>query len=340
MSTADRRSLLHRLFLRNFTQKAVALALAVVLFVLVREDKTAVVNRSVRVRVSHPEERVLVSPLVESLTLTIEGKFSRLRALDAQFPEVLDLQLSGFENEQLAFEREMFKLPQGLSIRSIRPPAMMVQFEANVVARRPILVRTEGEPARGFRVVQTTVEPAEVTIQGPESQVKALTEVGTEIIKLSGRERSATLTVRLAPAPPNVRYLGPQSYTVTLEIEERQGTRVLAERPVTIRNLPEDGGVYEVSPAKVNITLHGPVRSLEALDVDQLTAYVDAVDIDPARRGLQERPIRVDPPPELRLGGVSPAMAALARKDEPRRPQPPAPADAGVDEGQDAGVDP
>ncbi|MFN3198054.1 MAG: YbbR-like domain-containing protein [Bradymonadia bacterium] len=337
-----RRPWLYRTLTRNFTQKAVALALAVVLFVLVREDKTAVVNRSVRVRVAHPVERILVSPLVESITLTIEGKFSRLRDLEAQFPEFLDLNLTGFENEQLTFEREMFKLPRGLVIRSIRPPAMMVQFEAEVVARRPVRVNTEGEPARDFRVVQKTVEPDEVTVKGPASQVNAITEVQTETIKLSGRERSATLTARLARAPENVVFLGPQSYTVTLEIEERQGTRVLSGRPVVIRSLPADGGIYEVSPATVNITLHGPQRALARLDAEALEAYVDASDIDPKRRGLQERPIKFDLPNGLRLGGLSPSVAALARKDEPKPPPPDAGPDASLepDGGLDGGVDP
>jgi len=313
------------LFTDHLPHKGIAAALAVLFVVFVREDKTSTVTTTVRVRVSRPDDRVLVSPMVDKVTVVIEGKYGALRKLDSDQLPPLDLNLSGSEGDQVSFEPEMVKLPPGLSVRSVRPPAMVVRFEPLVQKRVPVSVVTSGEPALGFRVTQLRVEPAEVQIEGAASVVDTLTRVETTPVELAGRSQSAIVEAPLKAAPAFVSWLGPIKYKVGVDIEERQGTRVLDDRIVTVRGLDPSGVAYEVSPAEVDVTLSGPVRLLDALDLERVVAYVDAADFGRSKRVLFTRVVGVEVPPGVSLTEVKPAKVTLARSTARLREQAPSP---------------
>ncbi|MCK6569755.1 hypothetical protein L6V77_01445 [Myxococcota bacterium] len=305
--------MLRGLVFDHLPQKAFALALAAALLVFVREDKTTQVTAAVRVRVGRPDDRVLVSPVVEKVTVTIEGKYGALRKLDLDSLAPLDINLSGTEGEQVAFEPEMFKLPPGMVVRTVRPAAMVVRFEPKSSRRVPVTVSTGGEPAVGFRLTSVSVEPPEVQIEGAESVVEALTKVETIPVELAGRSQTAQVEVPLRPAPAFVTLLGPVKYKVFLTIEERRGTRVVNDVPVTVAGATPGGPEWEVSPSLVDVTLHGPARLLDGLDIAQLSAVVDAKDLDRHRRMLHTRPVKVAPPDGLTLVEVKPTRVTLVR---------------------------
>ena len=130
----------------NLPQKGFALALATALLVFVREDKTTQVTAAVRVRVGRPDDRVLVSPVVEKVTVTIDGKYGALQKLDLDSLPPLDINLTGAEGDQFAFEPEMFKLPPGMTVRNVRPAAMVVRFEPKEHRKVPVAAVNAGEP--------------------------------------------------------------------------------------------------------------------------------------------------------------------------------------------------
>lgn len=312
--------MLRRIFLQNLPQKAFALAMAVALVVFVREDKTTQVTATVRVRVAKPEDRVLVSPVVDKVTVVIEGRYGALRKLDMESLAPLDINLTGSEGEQISFEPEMFKLPPGMVVRQVRPAAMVVRFEPKQERRVPVSVVTSGDPAIGFRVTTITVEPPEVQIEGAASVVEAISKVETLPVELAGRSQSAQVLVPLRPQPAFVTFLGPVKYRVTLTIEEKRGTRMINDVPVTVVGVPGTTPAWEVSPALVDVTVHGPARLLDALSPASLTAQVEAKDLDRQRRMLYTRPVRVDPPDGLTLVEVKPAKVTLVRAAPGRGP--------------------
>lgn len=328
---------MRKLLLDNLPQKILALALAVALVMVNREDQIATVTATVRVRVTYPEGVVLVSPLVDKLKVTIEGKYGQLRDFDVEQLPPLDIPLSGLEGEQVAFEPEMFTLPPGLRVQSVRPGAMVVRFEEKRRVTAQVEARFEGEPAPGYRVTDWTVEPATVTVEGAKSAVEGMRKAFTDKISLVGRNQTTTLAVPLAPPPAFVGYLGGnQRYQVTVRIEERRGTRVMTGRPIEVVGAPEDSPGYEVSPETVSITLAGPVRLLDALDPALLEAYVDVSDVRPSAKVVKGHPVAFVPPEGLTVTELNPDKVTLLKRDPPPPPPPPA-VDAGV--GVDGGVE-
>lgn len=316
-------ALLRRMFLDNFVLKALALALAVTLVLVKREDQTTVVTISVRVRVTHPEHRVLTSPPVDKVNITVEGKYNRLRQFEADNVAAVDVNLSGYEEGQVTFDPEMFRLPPDLKVRAVRPTAMLVRFENRVQRTVPVVAKLEGEPQTGYRVTQVTVEPPSVTVEGAESVVKALERIRTERISLVGRNQTTTLAVSLEPPPAYATYRERgRRYEVTAAIEEKRSTRLIAGVQVEVRNVPVDSPGFEVSPSVVDVTLSGPVGQLSQLETEELVAYVSAADLGPGT--LHTRAVKLDPAEGLTVSDIEPKQVTLLRL-----PAPPVEVDAG-----------
>ena len=304
------------LLLDNLPQKGFALVMAFALVWFVHEDKVSQATATVRVRLGLPDERILVSPTVDKVSVVIEGKYSALRKLDLERLQPILLNLSGNEGDQITFEPEMVRLPHGLTVKSVRPAAMVVRFEARIEKKVPVVVKTEGEPALGFRVTQLAVEPPEVQITGAESVIETLTKVETAGGELAGRSRSADLLIPLRLPPAFVQYVGPEKFKVSLVIEEGRGTRVVGGRPVQTRGTSAMGPTFEVSPPTVDVTLHGPATLLEALDPETLHPFVDTRGLEAGRRVLYTRAVSVDPPAGLTVVEVKPGKVALLRSSQ------------------------
>lgn len=326
-------ALLRRIFLDNLVLKLLAFALAMTLVLVKREDQTTVVTASARVRVTHPENRVLVSPLVDKVNITIEGKYSRLRKFESDNLAGVDVNLSGYEEGQVTFDPEFFKLPPDLKVADVRPAAMLVKFENRVQRTVPVVPQLEGEPQTGYRVGQVTVEPVSVTVEGAESVVKALEQVRTERISLVGRNQTTTLSVPLesAPAYASYRERG-RRYEATVVIEEKRSSKVISGVLVEVREVPVDVPGFEVSPAVVDVALDGPVTQLAELEAEEMVAYVSAADLGP--ENLHTRMVEVEPIAGLTVTDIKPNRVTLVRLPAP----PPVPdGDGGADEA--AGVD-
>ncbi len=317
--------MLRALFLENLPQKALALAIAVVLVAMKREAETATTTATVRVRVSKPENRVLVSPLLEEVEIGLEGTKSKLDALNTSALPDLHIRLTGLEGGQLSLGPDRFTgIPRDVRIVSVRPAAMLVQLEEKVTANVPVEPVFEGEPARGYRVTQFSVEPPMVTVEGAKSAVERLVKVKTKLVSLRDTMQTKSLLTTLQAAPRFVGFLGPHSVRVTVKVEEKTGTRVVAGRPVQVRGVTAGHPGFVVSPASVDLTLHGPIRLLDAMRIEELVAYVDVSSVSSKRRNLLQS-VAFDPPKGLKSSEIKPEKVTLVRKEPAAPPKEPAP---------------
>lgn len=330
-------ALLRRIFLENFVLKALALALAVSLVLVKREDQRTVGTVSVRVRVTHPTNRVLTSPPVDKVKITVEGKYNRLRQYEADGVAEVELNLTGYEEGQVTFDPKLFRLPPGLEVQAVWPAAMVVRFENRVQRRVPVKPVFEGEPQTGFRLTQIGVEPIAVTVEGAESVVRKMENVNTAPVSLVGRNQPTVIDVELE-APP--RYAGyrerGQRYRVTAFIEEKRKTRMIAGVQVEVRDVPANSPGFEVSPASVDVTLNGPVGQLSELDPETVVAFVSAAGL--GEENHQTRQVQIETVDGVEVSDREPGQVTLVRLPPPPPPPPP---DVGLpDAGADAGLPP
>jgi YbbR domain-containing protein len=205
------------LLLDNLPLKVVALILAVTLVIVKHEEEVALVTVEVPIRVIYPTDRVLVVKPEDMVKVTVEGRYADLDKLDIP---PLDVQLSGFQGETYAFEPELFKVPPGLKVKDVRPPAMLVRLEEKVVADLPVKPDLFSEPQAGYLLTEVRLEPPRIALEGARSAVERLEAVMTQRIDLTSRNQSTTLE-READLAPGERGVSPWKSRVSGHLDHR-----------------------------------------------------------------------------------------------------------------------
>lgn len=313
---------LRRLFTVNIGFKITALLIALGITHMKYEDNSSTVTAELAVSPILPKDQVLMTQPVERVTITIEGKYTDLRKFDTKTLDALEPNLSGIHQGQINFQANAIKLPAGLRVTKIDPPAMLVMFEPLTVREVPVEATLVGEPTSGYRLINDSVTPSTLTISGAASIVNAIQHVQTERITLTGRRESSKFSVQLASPPEHVTYQNPQQvYEVDIEIEEIRGTRAIADRPVEIR-VDGNNDEFEAFPETVYVTLSGPMRKLEALDRAKVRPYIDLSDSDSMRQAMQKKGIRVsvELPAGLSVTEVKPDAVRVFRRESKAQP--------------------
>ena len=281
------RTLLRQLFFEQVLLKLVSLGCAVALWAWVQS--TEEVDRRVRVRVSYdwPAELVRVEEAPKQLVVVVRGPQGQVRNLE---PRRLSMQVDMTDKAEgvnsVDFTAQSLRgLPQGLAVVQMSPPEADIILEPpleKVVAVRPTLI---GDPARGFDLREVKVEPEQVTIIGPRSQVQKLSQVLTDVVDVSRIRADRSFEVALMPGGIiQSAWQGPVQ--VSVDVEPLFGVRTFPEVPVRLAG----EGAYRVTPEQVKVVLAGPVVELQELD--SLSAVVTPPDEAEAGERLR---LRYDP---------------------------------------------
>jgi YbbR domain-containing protein len=245
--------------------------------------------------------------------VTLEGDYSSLRRFDADSIAAVILNLSGYEEGQVTFDPEGFRVPPGLTVREVRPAAMVVQFEARAAREVEVIAKLEGETEKGYRVTETKVTPATVRVEGAESIVRAITKVKTSAISMVGRNKSTALVVPLAAPPIHTAYDEKEKRVrVNVVIEEQRGSRVVGVSGIELRGADEDGSAFDIRPGKVDVTITGPVRALDALAGDAVKVYIDGKGL--GEGNVHTLKINVEHPDGVDVTEIRPPEVTMVRK--------------------------
>jgi YbbR domain-containing protein len=168
------------------------------------------------------------------------------------------------------------RLPASVKVKEIEPPSIRVTVERVIEKEVPIIPRFEGEPRIGFEVIDWQITPETVKIGGAESQVRDITEVSTESIRLADRNEAFSEQVAIDIGSPTLTIsddgIRKGKVMLTVNIGEVQKERVVDKIPVTVNDAPAR---TRVIPKFVKVTVYGP-RSI----VDEITAADISVQVD------------------------------------------------------------
>jgi YbbR domain-containing protein len=193
------RRFLRRWFFENAALKLVSLVLAVTLFILVSGEK--VTERSVRVGVAYirPSERVLVSEVPDSVEVWLRGSWTRIKRLDPGDVPAIVIDLTKRSDGDVTIDDSDIRVPAGLTVVSIRPSKLTVQFEH--VKQVPVIPELVGAIAEGYVVERVAADPAAIGVRGTQRLLATLADVRTLPVSLAGKRASFQTEVALAPMP-------------------------------------------------------------------------------------------------------------------------------------------
>jgi YbbR domain-containing protein len=210
---------------KDWPLKLVSLILALVLWLLLIPSEKMSSEKSLTIPletrnlpngleiVERPDATVDVTLRAPSRVLSQIGPSELVASLDLTRATVLQ--------QEYPLHRSMIAVPPGVEVEKISPSKLTIRLERT--ARAPIEVHPtlRGRPAQGFRVARTEIEPSSVTVQGPESFVKAAEAATTAPIDVSGLAASTVFDADIILPRPELRFVTRQTRArVTVHLEE------------------------------------------------------------------------------------------------------------------------
>lgn len=277
-----------RLYENNRWLKLVSIAIAVVLFFVVREDKGKEVDIEVPVVLSNiSEQEVFVGELPKVLRVRVRDRWSRLvKALEKKSkPYLVDLR--GFSDQTVyVFDPQKIHLLLGvkrLSIQSVYPSDMVVRTEPKLERVVPVQPNFKGDAQEGYEVPRKLVKvtPKEVRIWGAKSSVKQVSELMTIPVDLQPLDKDSRIEVQIQKPAYSFLFLDQERIRLDIPVMVKQGEITLDKQDIGVKGCPE-GMVCHVQPPAVNVTLAGPIPTLLKLKKGELPIdiFVDAADYD------------------------------------------------------------
>jgi YbbR domain-containing protein len=265
----------------NMNLKLLSFGFALVLYSMVHGGQDAQTSVSVDLDVLLPPEtanRILVDKSKESVKLTVRGPRAAIEELHARDIGAIQIDARTGSEKRIPIDPASIRLPPGVHVEQVDPPAIDLVWEDRVERDVPIQVSVVGSPAPGYVVKGTPKpEPHDVRVKGPKTAVMTLQFARAEAFDVNGLgEGVASKQLAIDKPQPQLSYDVP-SVRVALEI-----TREIVERPFTKLAVAVVGPPKgKTQPAEVDVRLVCPPEVLRALRPEQVVPRVEVKSHEP-----------------------------------------------------------
>ena len=252
----------------NFGLKVLALIIALGLWLAGHRDTERAIEVPVEFR-NIPSDLMVLDNRVDYVVLRLMGPRTLISTLDSEDLK-LSLDLRGAKSGAASYPlgAPSFNVPRGVTVARITPPVIHLRLEPVLKRSLPVSVRFSSGPPAGYKIYQTTVQPATVSVQGPADDIKRLSFVETVPIDIEETGGVVRRQVRLSADGKALSFY-PDQVHVAISVDEEETTRDFDRVEVQAKGFD---GAYTVSPRFVYLRLSGPRQALEklALGSDQI----------------------------------------------------------------------
>ena len=262
------RNWIHGVLTRDLQFKALAMALALILWAWVQTQQIVPQRTRVQVKWEFPEDLTWVEPAPKTLVVTIKGPQGLVRNVKKRTLRY-DVDLSDAQQGPVSVDfssRAIKGIPEGVSVVQISPPGVEVQLDRRMERVVRVIPANVGEPDPRYRISKVSVEPVTARITGPRSVVRNISEIGTDVFDVTGLTENKTYEVALAPKSRAVNGLSGEPFKVTVEIEPIIATKTFSGVPIMARS---EG--WSTSPSTAVVTLSGPAPDMLELTADRIS---------------------------------------------------------------------
>jgi YbbR domain-containing protein len=221
---------LKRLVVQNWSLKAVSLLLALALWlVLVPQDKilsekTLTVPLETR---NTPDNMEIVDKSAATVDVTVRAPNRILNQISPSTVTAgLDLERATVYQQEYPLNKTMISLLPGADVIEVRPNKVQIRLEWTKEATLGVHPSIRGKVAAGFRISKIEVEPKDVVVRGPESQVKTKDTVTTAPVDVTDLARTGEFEVDIILPKPELRLISARTsvlVTVTVEPDKANG---------------------------------------------------------------------------------------------------------------------
>ncbi len=146
-----------------------------------------------------------------------------------------------------------------------------------------VIPRTSGNPAEGYSVLQRSVVPDTVLVDGPDDVLKSLLFVNSKPVDITGATGAVSQQVGLEGLPEGATVVEPADGMVEVRVaieDTTDTTQTIADLPIDIVDLAPSSGAT-TNPSTVSITIDAPQSALQSLAAADIKIRVSASGLSP-----------------------------------------------------------
>jgi uncharacterized protein (TIGR00159 family) len=195
-----------RLVLGNLWSKVFSIAFAVFLWGTISGARTSEISlRSTIEYAGIPEKMALKSEWTGEVSLRVRGSKGLLAGISSENLRArLNLGNTRAGTNFINITPDDLNLPPGVQITSIKPSVIKIVLERIEKRAYPVEVQMKDSPPPGVSLVGVTVDPKEVRLEGPLSQLDKIEKVLTEPVSLSEISSDTRISRSIAIVPSTV----------------------------------------------------------------------------------------------------------------------------------------
>nr|NIS39979.1 YbbR-like domain-containing protein [Desulfuromonadales bacterium] len=184
----------------NWLLKVLSLIFAAVLWFFVMGEQRVERSYSFPLELKNvPENLSVANEVPGQIDVRISGPRTLLINLDEKQVSI-PVNLEGLDAGITTFRRleERLNIPSGLKVTRVSPSYVEIHLDRIRRQQLPVKVDLVGMPAAGYVVESVRTEPAVVTVEGAERDLRSLESVYTEPLSLEGAEEDLKQVLPLA----------------------------------------------------------------------------------------------------------------------------------------------
>jgi YbbR domain-containing protein len=264
---------------------------------------------------SIPLNLILTSPSVEKIEIRVRGKqkhIETIKTMDLKYSVDLYTELaSDPAGEKVYLDPRIYYIPvlkkrifipNGVQIVSINPSYIMVSLEKKVAKDFSVSVPYTGTQAVGYVALSAIIEPAKVTLTGPESVIESIKSLKTIPIDLSKATESFKKKLPVDLKENNTTS-EPLIVTVFIPIEKKQAIKIFENIPIELKNAKIKDSV---NPSKIILTIKGGYDMINRKDLREKIKV--SIDVKGLKPGVYVRSAVIDLPLELIMTNAEPEI--------------------------------
>jgi YbbR domain-containing protein len=268
----------------NLWVKIAALILAILLWFHVVTNKIYQQEMTLPLTyIDVPGKLVLADAPPDSITVQISATGKRLLRSDwkrSGLRLLVNRSHSGQFKLELSKENlSLVKSEKTELLEVVSPREIELTFDKRAEKRVPIISRVYFFPMYCFAAIgNDSIDPAYVTVSGPESKISELRHIETMEKTIEGIKDN--ITTKLTVKNPNIYGLiiRPDTVSIFTQVIPVK-VRTFSNLPIQLINAPSNED-YRIYPSQVELRLAGSSGVIENLKVSQIIVYVDYARVD------------------------------------------------------------
>jgi diadenylate cyclase len=210
----------------NFVPKIVSFSLVCILWVFIGGQPRAEIWMTIPLEFRNmPGHMEIVGEMINRVEIGVRGPRTLISSMTPdQLKAHVDLSHSQTGINHIRLAPENVRVPLGTEITKITPSSVRIRLEDIKSRSVPVKAHLVGKLARSFRLKSVLVEPPEIVLQGPASNLKKVREIFTEPVDLGEVKDNAPISVPVDINLPQLRLAPDQPSQVTIYLRLEKGS--------------------------------------------------------------------------------------------------------------------